>query len=107
MRRFVWTEYAAFRGVLGASKPFLRAVAAFYVVLVVIGLMLNAWVVVLVVYGAWIISFVLGGWALGNAVMHLPPRLRFVSLRPDQIRRWMLGMALGGIPVAIFAGIVN
>ena len=105
LRRFARAEYESLCDVLKASKRVWRTVAVLYVVLIAIALMLSSWKVVILTYVVWLVAIVFGGWAVLNAVMHLP--IRFISIQPDQLRRWMLGLAIGGIPVAIFAGIAS
>ena len=103
-RRLAKTEYDAFKWY---AKWYVRRLWRVYIALFAVAaavtLALQAWKEVIGTYLFWLIMVALS-WAVLNAVMHVP--VRSVSIRPDQLRGWMVRAAVAGIPGAVLAGVV-
>ena len=90
-------------GLKGHWQWLWRVFVALFAVAAATGLALQAWKEVIGIYLFWLIMVALS-WAVLNAIMHLP--VGFVSIRPDQLRGWMVGAAVTGLPGSVLAGVV-
>ena len=88
-------------GLKGYWRWVWRVFIALVAVAAAIGLALQAWEEVIGIYLFWLTMVALS-WAVLNAAMHLP--VGFVSIR--QLRGWMVGAAVAGLPGSVLAGVV-